>query len=160
MGWKGYKISQGWVLHFHSEFGPTIPLSAPTHCPWKYRIWRARHSFTQAQVTGLIPLRETFYWKITFGHCERAIYQKNRRWFCVLVWRWFWKKNLLHVLVQIYSCWARWSGDEFTIKKTQVWHHNILQLKFYSTLNNLKSSIHFHCWIGVTKIKMVTLMYD
>lgn len=43
-------------------------------------------------------------------------------------------------------------------KKTQVWHHNILQIKFYSTLNNLKSSVHFHCWIGVKKIKMVTLM--
>lgn len=117
MVWKGYKISQGWVLHFHSEFGP--PLYAPTHCPWKYRIWRGIHSL-RLRYQGLIPLRETFYWKITFGHCERSVYQKNRGCLWVLVWRWFERKNLQHVFVQIYFHWARWYSYELTIKTPTI----------------------------------------
>lgn len=118
MVWKGYKISQGWVLHFHSEFGP--PLYAPTHCPWKYRIWRGIHSL-RLRYQGLIPLRETFYWKITFGHCERSVYQKNRGCLCVLVWRWFERKTYNTCLYR-FTFTEPGGSYEFTITKTLQYH--------------------------------------
>lgn len=59
------------------------------------------HSFTQTQVSGLIPLCEIVSLKITVGRCERSIYQKNMGWFVFWFGRGF-QENTQHVFVHIF----------------------------------------------------------